>query len=128
MNELTRIACVEDDSDIRAILEFSLAGLGGFDIRIFSDGASALAGIPAFAPQLILLDMIMPDMNGMEVLAALRQDPQTRKTPVIFMTAKAAARDIEAYIEAGAQSAIAKPFAPTELPENLRELWRQVPG
>lgn len=128
MNELTRIACVEDDSDIQAILEFSLAGLGGFDIRIFSDGAAALTGIPAFAPQLILLDMIMPGMNGMEVLAALRQEPETRKTPVVFMTAKAAPRDLEAYIEAGAQSALIKPFTPTELPETLREVWRQATG
>ena len=126
MVELERICCVEDDLDIRTILELSLSDIGGYQVQLFEDGPSALEGLPDTHPQMIMLDMMMPGMNGLEVLSALRKSEQFAKTPVVFMTAKAQSHELDTYIRAGAQSVIVKPFDPMTLPEQVREIWTQL--
>lgn len=126
MIELERICCVEDDFDIRMILDLSLSDIGGYKVQLFEDGPSALEGLPAMQPQLIMLDMMMPGMNGLEVLRALRQSEQFATTPVVFMTAKAQSHELDTYIREGAQSVIVKPFDPVTLPEQVREIWRKL--
>jgi CheY-like chemotaxis protein len=123
MAELTRIACVEDDADIQAIIELALTDIGGFKVTIFSDGPAALAGLSGFAPQLVMLDMMMPGMNGLEVLARIRSDDALQGVPVVFMTAKAQAHEVEQYKAAGAQATILKPFDPISLPDQIRDIW-----
>ncbi|HBU63003.1 MAG: hypothetical protein CMH91_13495 [Oceanicaulis sp.] len=125
---LKRIACVEDDPDIRMILNMSLSEIGGFSVQLYEDGPTALARLGQDEPQLIMLDMMMPGMNGLEVLAALRQKPEFMNTPVIFMTAKAQSHELDAYISAGAQSVIVKPFDPMTLPESLLKIWEDLDG
>lgn len=128
MAELTRIVCVEDDPDIQAIVDLALTDIGGFDVTIFPDGPSALAGLHAATPQVIVLDMMMPGMNGLEVLDAIRTDFDLRDVPVIFMTAKAQSHEVEAYRDAGAQATILKPFDPVTLPDQIREVWQGLQG
>lgn len=126
--KLEHIACVEDDPDIRMILEMSLSDIGGFRVELFEDGPSALDMLQTSSPQLIMLDMMMPGMNGLEVLSALRKQERFAQTPVVFMTAKAQAHELSAYIEAGAQSVIVKPFDPMTLPEKVMKIWEGTEG
>ncbi|WP_306016311.1 response regulator [Oceanicaulis sp. MMSF_3324] len=121
--KLERIACVEDDLDIRTILEMSLSEVGGFSVELYEDGPSALAALTGEPPQLIMLDMMMPGMNGLEVLKALRRRPEYQDTPVVFMTAKAQSHELDTYIEAGAQTVIVKPFDPMTLPNEILKIW-----
>lgn len=123
MVELTRIACVEDDPDIQAIIELALTDIGGFEVALFDDGPAALAGLAGFAPQLVVLDMMMPGMNGLEVLARIRSDNVLGEIPVVFMTAKAQAHEVEQYRDAGAQATLLKPFDPITLPDQIRDIW-----
>ena len=123
MGELKRIACVEDDKGIQAIMELALTDLGGFDVTVFSDGLAALDGMAEAAPQLVILDMMMPKMSGVEVLKELRQRDQFKQTPIIMMTAKAQSHEVDDHIASGAQAVIIKPFDPVSLSDQVREIW-----
>jgi CheY-like chemotaxis protein len=123
LSKLQNIACVEDDPDIRAIAELALTEFSGFNVKSFPNGQSALLGVRQFAPQLILLDVMMPGMDGFEVLSKLREDPDTAHIPVIFMTAKAQRSEVERYISLGAIGVITKPFDPIGLSTLVAQIW-----
>jgi len=128
MSELQRVMCVEDDPDIRMILEFSLANLGGYQVCLCAGGRAALTRAPVFVPDLVLLDVMMPDMSGPETLAALRQQPGMQGVPVVFITAKAMPDEVEALLEYGATGVIVKPFDPVTLPQDIRMYWEHGRG
>lgn len=120
-----RILHVEDDEDILMIARLALADLGGFDLLQCSSGAEALDRAEGFAPDLLLLDYMMPQMNGMQTLQALRERPATAQVPAIFMTAKAM-ETIEGDMEGlGVLGRINKPFDPVTLPSDIRRYWAQ---
>ena len=123
---LCRVLLVEDDPDIRAVAGFALADVGGLRVEACASGAEALARAPEFLPDLVLLDVMMPGMDGSATLRALRGLPQTAATPAVFITAKVQPHEIEAYRRAGACDVIVKPFEPVELPELLRSIWRRI--
>lgn len=114
---LRKVLCAEDDPDIRAILEFSLGTVGGYELRLCPDGTDALAEADAFAPDLILLDVMMPMLSGPDTMRALRD------TPIVLMSARALPDEIEALLEHGATGVIVKPFDPMALPEHLKIYW-----
>lgn len=120
---LRSILLAEDDPDIRAIATLSLEALGGFGVTSAASGPEALAVVSALAPDLILLDYMMPGMDGGEVLATLRADPRLRDIPVAFMTAKVRPEDVIRLKSLGAVAVIAKPFDPGELSNELRRVW-----
>jgi CheY-like chemotaxis protein len=120
--------CVEDDADIRMILEFSLGTVGGYEVLACAGGCAALAQAPDFRPDLVLLDVMMPDMTGPETLAALRQLPEMRGVPVVFITAKALPEEIEKLLDYGATGVIVKPFDPVSLPADIRLYWEHGRG
>ncbi|MEA1676657.1 response regulator [Nitrospirillum sp. BR 11163] len=120
---LNRILYVDDEPDIRAIVELSLRHVGGFDVRMAESGARALEILDGWAPQLILLDAMMPGMDGPATLAAIRQRPALAAVPIAFMTAKVQPSEVERFKELGAVGVIAKPFDPIGLPNTVRELW-----
>ena len=120
---LNKILLAEDEPDIRAVAEIALESVGGFTLRLCEDGRAALAALDAFAPDLVLLDVMMPGMDGPATLAELRKLPQGRDVPVIFMTAKVQQAEIEGYKKLGAIGVIAKPFDPMTLADKVRELW-----
>lgn len=124
--EIERLTYVEDDPDIRAIVEIAFTQIGGFNIDTCASGAEAVARTAAFAPDLIILDVMMPSMDGIETLKQLRKIPELRATPIIFMTAKAMTHEIEFYRSLGAVDVISKPFDPLTLPERVREIWQQA--
>ena len=122
LSKLEKIACVEDDPDIRAIAELALTEFSGFEVKTFSNGQDALTGLGRFSPQLILLDVMMPGMDGIEVFSQLKEMPDLAGAPVIFMTAKAQRVEIEKYISLGAVGVITKPFDPIGLSTLVTDL------
>lgn len=123
MTELRRVLCAEDDPDIRLILDFSLGKLGGYELCLCSDGQEALNRVQAFAPQLVLLDVMMPGLSGPQTLQALRQLPGMAGVPVVFLTAKAMRDEVEDLLHHGATGIIVKPFDPVNLPKDIRIYW-----
>jgi len=126
--ELSRILYVEDESDIRTVTAMALEAVGGFTVISCDSGKEALAMAPDANADLILLDVMMPGMDGLATLSALRGLSQTAVTPVIFMTAKVQASEIQHYMNVGATDVIAKPYDPMTLSEQIREIWQRVAG
>ena len=116
----TRLLHVEDDPDIREIALMSLEMSGHFTIRQCEDGAKALTCAEDFAPDVLLLDVMMPGMTGPQLLARLREIPALSKTPAIFMTARAQESEKLALLDSGAVAVIAKPFDPIALSDEIR--------
>lgn len=125
---LKRISYVEDEPDIRAVAELALTVVGGYELSVSEDGEQAIRNIPAFAPDLILLDVMMPGMTGPELFGHIKKIPGISKTPVIFMTAKALKHEVDLYRELGAVGVIPKPFDPMALPTQVQKLWDSLPG
>jgi two-component system, OmpR family, response regulator len=123
--ELQRILYVEDDPDIQAIAVMVLETIHGFTLEVCSSGNEALQKAEAFNPDLILLDVMMPSMDGPETLEKLREFPTLAVTPVVFMTAKVQPQEVQAYLDIGAVGVIAKPFDPMTLADQLREIWER---
>lgn len=128
MTNLNRILLVEDDPDIQQVAQMSLEAVGGFSVLACSRGAHAVEQAPEFAPDLILLDVMMPEMDGPTTLGKLRELEVTAKTTVVFMTAKVQATDRERYLSLGAVDVIAKPFDPMTLSDRLLEIWAALPS
>jgi two-component system, OmpR family, response regulator len=120
---LQRILYVEDEPDIRFIAEMALQAVGGFAVISCASGQEALAAAPTAGADLLLLDVMMPGMDGPGTLAALRCLPATAHTPVIFMTAKVQAAEVAAYKALGALAVIAKPFDPMTLAARIGQIW-----
>lgn len=125
MKTLQRILYAEDDSGVQAIARVALELLGGFTVCLCKDGEEALRQAPSFQPDLILLDVMMPGLSGLETLQALRNDPRLADLPVYFLTAKTLKSDVDYLLQAGASAVIGKPFDPVTLPDQLRALWSQ---
>jgi two-component system OmpR family response regulator len=120
---LARILYVEDEPDIRAVAQMALEAVGGFTVIACSSGSEALAAAPTAQADLLLLDVMMPGMDGPSTLKALRDMPATAGTPVIFMTAKVQAAEVAQYRELGAIDVIHKPFDPMELSAQINSIW-----
>lgn len=121
--EFHRILYVEDDADIRAVAELALETVGGFSIKSCSSGQEALLEGPGFRPDLILLDVMMPGMDGPSTFHAMQENPALRGKPVVFMTAKVQTEEVAFYRELGAVDVIPKPFDPMTLADQIREIW-----
>lgn len=122
--ELKRILYAEDEADIQNIVRISLEEIGGFDLKMCSSGEELLASYEEFTPDLILLDVMMPGLSGVETYSALKKNAAFIDTPVIFVTAKVQVNELQAYKQLGAIDVINKPFNPMELPDRLRQIWQ----
>lgn len=113
---------VDDDADIRTIVELALGLDPAITARTAASGSAAVTSLllSDWSPDVIVLDVMMPDMSGPETLAALRRNPRLARTPVLFMTARGRDTDIKAYMALGAAGVILKPFDPLRLAAQLR--------
>ena len=110
MTELQRVLFADDEPDIRTILSLSLGTVGGYAIRSCTSGYEVLREVHGFAPDLILLDVRMPDLSGPETLIALRKDRMSARIPVVFMTAQSTLVELEQCLIPGLTGLIVKPF------------------
>lgn len=124
---LLRVLCVEDDDDIRRILRLSLEKIGRMSVELVADPTQAIDSMIASRPQLVMLDWMMPGIDGPALFRKMRENPDTRAMPVVFITAKASQRELAELRALGAAGAISKPFAPKDLPDQLRAIWNALP-
>lgn len=123
---LKRILYVEDEPDIQAVAKLALEAIGGFTVEICSSGQEALDKAPSWQPQLILMDVMMPGMNGPDTLRKMREIPSLNATPIIFMTAKVQPAEVQEYKSMGALGVIPKPFDPMTLAATVSATWEQA--
>lgn len=120
---LRRILLVEDDPDVQVVVTMALESIGGFSVLACSSGAEALERFGEFAPDLVLIDVMMPGLDGPATLEHLRRLPAAAETPVVFMTARVQAHEVARYRELGAADVIAKPFDPMTLSDTVQSIW-----
>ena len=120
---LRKILYVEDEPDIQTIARMALEMVGKFTVCACSSGAEALAAADEFAPDLILLDVMMPGMDGPTTLTRLREHASGADVPAIFMTAKVQPHEVDKLKALGAVEVIAKPFDPMTLSDTIRGIW-----
>lgn len=117
-----KILHIDDDGLIQAIVKASLKVAGGFEVLCVSSGKDALDVVEQYSPDLILLDAVMPGMDGRETLKNLKTKIDTERTPVIFMTAQVSQEEIENYRTLGASGIIIKPFDPMGLHKEIDKI------
>ena len=116
------ILIVDDEEDIRLVSRLSLGRVGGWQAFVAASGPEAVEVADREQPDLILLDVMMPETDGPATLALLRGQESTASIPVVFLTAKVQKREVERYLELGALGVIRKPFDPMTLPEEIRRI------
>jgi len=116
---------VDDDPDLQEIVRLGLEIGGGYEIKTCSSGQDALAQVEAFNPQLILLDVVMPDMSGTQTLEALHEIPVIKDVPVVFLTSKISSQQLSHYKKLGAAGVIRKPLNPMKLTGQVKEVWHR---
>jgi CheY-like chemotaxis protein len=119
---IRKVLLVDDEDDIRTVGNLSLSRVGGWQTVLASSGAEAVTKAAAERPDLILLDVMMPGMDGPTTFTQLRAQEATASTPIIFMTAKIQKQEVARYLELGAVGVIGKPFDPMTLPAEIKKL------
>jgi CheY-like chemotaxis protein len=119
-----RVLYVDDEPDIREIASLALSLDAGMEVETAGSGAEAVIRASQWRPDIILLDVMMPEMDGPTTLAALRKNADTADIPVVFITARTQAQEVETFKRLGAVSVIPKPFDPMALAAQVRALGR----
>lgn len=122
----SKVLVVEDDPDIQVILRMVLSKLGHCDVALTSEGGQVPDLVKANAPTLILLDVMLPDMSGFDIIQKLKADASSKDIPVIFLTARSMPSEIEHMKSLGALGYLAKPFDPMTLIPQINELLKTV--
>jgi CheY-like chemotaxis protein len=121
-----KVLLVDDDDDIRSIGELALVEVGGMLTVLASSGSAAIEVAAREQPDVVLLDVMMPGMDGPTTLRHLREQASTAAIPVVFVTAKVQHHEVQRYLALGAIGVIAKPFDPMKLPDELRALMARL--
>jgi CheY-like chemotaxis protein len=119
--KLMRVLIIDDEEDVRRIAYLSLVNVGKMDVEQASSATEGLEKALVFQPDVILLDVMMPEMDGPATLAKLKSDERTATIPVIFVTARAMKTEIETFLELGAKGVLTKPFSAMTLPDEVRK-------
>ena len=122
---LQKILYVDDEPDISEIVKLSLERLGGFTVEVCYNGKEALKKIAEVMPDMLLMDVMMPEMDGPTALREIRRDDRYNHIPVVFVTAKVQPYEIEQFRQLGAEDVIAKPFDPMELSKQIELIWKR---
>jgi DNA-binding response OmpR family regulator len=121
---LARLLVADDDDDVLSLVAITLK-LAGHEVTTVSDGAAAVRRALAESPDAIVLDVMMPGVDGLTAMRQLRDTPSTRTIPVLLLSAKAGSIDIDNGMKAGAAGYVTKPFAPDELVEAVERMTRE---
>lgn len=121
---LSTILYIEDEPDIQTVAKLALEMVGGYIVHTANNGTEGLRLYQQVKPDLVLLDVMMPGMDGQEILSAIRALPEGKHQPVIFITAKAQPNEIKNYMALGASGVIQKPFDPIMLAAEVHQLWQ----
>ncbi len=125
---MTTVLIADDDADIRELVAFKL-GQAGYTVLAVGDGVAALEAARTASPDLVILDLMMPGLSGLDVCAELRRSPATASLPVIMLTAKAQEQDVTTGFATGADDYVVKPFSPRELVSRVQAvLARRAPA
>ena len=120
---LNKVLYLEDDPHISEVAMIAMRDIGGLNVIHCETGADAISQIESFQPDLLLFDVMLPDMDGPQTLDKIRNLSGFEKTPVVFMTAKAQVQEQKRYMELGALTVIVKPFDALMLADQLRSVW-----
>jgi len=120
---LNKILHVEDEPDIQEVAKMALEAVGGFTVKTCSSGDEALAVAQEFGPDLLLLDVMMPGMDGPTTFQKLRELPGLEHVHGVFMTAKVMETEVQRFMDLGAIGVLPKPFDPMTLSDQLKEIW-----
>jgi two-component system OmpR family response regulator len=126
-SQLRTILYVDDEPDIREVVQMSLSLIGNVDVQCCESGEQALVMLPGLRPDLVLLDVMMPRMDGPTTLSRMRAEPALADIPVIFMTAKALPQEVARFRAMGAVAVIPKPFDPMQLGQQVVAIWEGLP-
>jgi CheY-like chemotaxis protein len=122
---LERILYVDDDTDLQKIVQLGLERWGGFTVMVCSSGEQALREIAGFRPDLLILDVVMPDMSGPKTLETMQNMPDIPAVPVVFFTSKTRPEHIRHYRRLGAIGVVKKPLDFKRLPHQVKEMWEK---
>lgn len=125
MNTLNKILLVDDEPDIGTLCTLALETIGGYQVRTCMSGREALDCVASFAPDLIMLDVMMPGLDGPSTLEKLRQLPECADLPVVFFTAKTQESDLAQLRQTSAVDILSKPFDPMTLAQDVNAIWEQ---
>ncbi len=125
---LQRILVADDEPDILEIARIALEMVGGFEVVACSSGQALLEALPDFKPDLVIVDVLMPDMSGLEAVEEIRRLPEFKELPYVFLTGTIAEEEIEGLREAGAADIILKPFDPMTLADRVDNIWKGTHG
>ncbi len=114
-----RVLIIDDEDDIREVAQVSLEAIGGHEVVTASSGTEAVQKAASERPDAILLDVMMPELDGPATLARLRSEPETQDIPVVFLTAKVREADVERFMALGVAGVLAKPFDPMTLADQV---------
>lgn len=126
MIELQRILLADDEPDILEISRIALETVGGYEVAVCESGARFLELLGGFKPDLVIIDALMPDMNGLEVLAAMRRVNGFEETPAVFLTGLVLERDLRDLRQSSAVDVVTKPFDPMTLPRRIQSIWKAL--
>ncbi len=126
--EIRKVVLVDDEPDIRRVGELSLRARAGWQVVVCASGTEAVESARRERPDVILLDVMMPVLDGPATLALLRADAETASIPVIFMTAKVQRQEVERYLSLGAAGVVSKPFDPLSLVGDIRKILGLPPA
>lgn len=122
---LMKVLIIEDDEDVRCVASLSLRLIGGLQVVEASSGAQGIEKASKERPDAILLDLIMPEMDGTETINALKNNPDTAEIPIVFLTTRTLSEDSDRMRNLGAAGILHKPFDPMTLASQLREIVSQ---
>lgn len=122
---MQHVLCIDDEVDILEVAQLSLETVGGLKVTCLSSGQAAIEQAEQIMPDLILLDVMMPVMNGPATLKALRGIPALNHIPIVFMTARVQPAEVQEYMSMGAAGVTPKPFDPMTLASEINGIWER---
>lgn len=123
-----RIVYADDDDDIRELLQLSLELAGGFEVSTVANGQAAVVAVAANRPDLVILDVMMPGLDGPATLAEIRRIEAAGQVPIVFFTAKLQRDEVDRLMSLGAAGVLGKPFDPITIADNIIAIWKAHDG